>query len=141
MKPIVGYAPGVYDMFHVGHLNALRHAKMHCDYLIAGVVSDEMSLRNKGKVPVIPLDERMEIVDAISYVDRVVAEDVPDKLEMWRRLKFDVLFKGDDWRGTPKGDKLERDFGTVGVRICYFPYTVHTSSTLLRSALVARSQP
>ena len=135
MTKVVGYAPGAYDMFHVGHLNILRQAKQHCDHLIAGVVSDEMCLLAKGRLPVVPLAERMEIVSHISYVDEVVAEVVPDKVETWQTVRFDVLFKGDDWRGTPKGIKLERDFAELGVEIVYFPYTMHTSSTLLRRAL------
>lgn len=135
MGRIVGYAPGAYDLFHIGHLNILRHAKQHCDYLIAGVVSDEMCALAKGKSPVVPLAERMEIVSHISFVDEVFAETVPDKVETWRQRPFDVLFKGDDWRGTPKGIKLERDFAAVGVQILYFPYTKHTSSTALRRAL------
>ena len=135
MSRVVGYAPGAYDLFHVGHLNILRHAKQHCDYLIAGVVSDEMCEFTKGKRPVIPLAERLEIVSSISLVDEVFAEMQPDKVETWRTLQFDVLFKGDDWRGTPKGDRLERSFAAVGVQIVYFPYTVQTSSTALRRAL------
>ena len=131
----IGYAPGAYDLFHVGHLNILRHAKAHCDYLIAGVVSDEMCELTKGRRPVVPLAERMEIVRHISYVDEAVAEVVPEKLDTWREVGFNVLFKGDDWRGTPKGEKLERDFAAVGVEIVYFPYTVHTSSTMLRRVL------
>jgi glycerol-3-phosphate cytidylyltransferase len=132
---VIGYAPGAYDLFHVGHLNVLRHAAEHCDVLIAGVVSDEMLLLTKGRLPVVPLAERMEIVRNLRFVDRVHAEVVPDKIDTWRELGFDVIFKGDDWRGTAKGDKLERDFGAVGVQVHYFPYTMHTSSTLLRKAL------
>jgi glycerol-3-phosphate cytidylyltransferase len=132
---IVGYAPGVYDMFHVGHLNILKHAKAKCDFLIAGVVSDEMTELAKGRSPVIPLAERMEIVRHISYVDAVHAETVPDKVDTWREVGFNVIFKGDDWRGTPKGEKLERDFAAVGVEVVYFPYTAHTSSSLLRRVL------
>jgi len=131
----IGYAPGAYDLFHVGHLNILRHAKAHCDVLIAGVVSDEMCELAKGRPPVIPLAERLEIVSHISFVDRAVAEVVPDKLKTWQSLQFNVLFKGDDWRGTAKGDKLERDFAAVGVAVVYFPYTMHTSSTLLSRVL------
>jgi glycerol-3-phosphate cytidylyltransferase len=131
----IGYAPGAYDLFHVGHLNILRHAKSRCDYLIAGVVSDEMCELTKGKRPVIPLAERLEIVSHISFVDHAVAEVVPDKLDTWRSVGFNVLFKGDDWRGTPKGEKLEMDFAAVGVEIVYFPYTMHTSSSLLRRVL------
>jgi glycerol-3-phosphate cytidylyltransferase len=136
----VGYAPGAYDLFHIGHLNILRHARQHCDYLVAGVVSDEMAERAKGRRPVIPLIERLEIVRSVKYVDAAFVETVPDKLDTWQQVRFDVLFKGDDWRGTPKGDKLERDFATVGVDVVYFPYTVHTSSTQLRRALDTLAQ-
>ena len=131
----IGYAPGAYDLFHVGHLNLLRHAKQHCDHLIAGVVADEVLEITKGHRPVVPLAERMEIVRHISYVDQVHAEVLLDKLETWREVPFDVFFKGDDWRGTPKGLDLERRFAEVGVEVVYFPYTVHTSSTQLRRAL------
>ncbi|MGW0820604.1 adenylyltransferase/cytidyltransferase family protein [Streptomyces sp. NPDC002845] len=136
----VGYAPGAYDLFHIGHLNILRHARERCDYLVAGVVSDEMAELAKGRRPMIPLIERLEIVRNIKYVDAAFVETVPDKLDTWQQVRFDVLFKGDDWRGTPKGDKLERDFAAVGVDIVYFPYTVHTSSTQLRRALDALTQ-
>jgi glycerol-3-phosphate cytidylyltransferase len=131
----IGYAPGAYDLFHVGHLNILRRAKSQCDYLIAGVVSDEMCELTKGRRPVIPLAERLEIVSHISYVDQAVAEVVPEKLETWESVRFNVLFKGDDWRGTAKGLKLETDFAAVGVEVVYFPYTMHTSSSLLRRVL------
>jgi glycerol-3-phosphate cytidylyltransferase len=103
--------------------------------LIAGVVSDENCELVKGRPPVIPLAERLEIVSHISYVDRAVAETLPDKIDTWTLLGFNVLFKGDDWRGTAKGEKLEREFAEVGVEIVYFPYTMHTSSTLLRRVL------
>jgi len=137
----VGYAPGVYDLFHIGHLNILRRARSLCDVLIAGVVSDEMATLAKGRPPVVPLEERLEIVSSVRFVDRAVAEHQPDKLLMWQDLKFDLLFKGDDWLGTPKGDKLERDMNGVGVHVLYLPYTVHTSSTILRRALDDLLQP
>jgi len=137
MAPRIGYVPGVYDLFHIGHLNILRNARARCDYLIAGVVSDEMCLLAKGKMPVIPLVERLEIVAGVRYVDRAIVEYLPEKLDTWREIGFTAIFKGDDWRGTPKGDKLERDFAAVGVEVIYLPYTVHTSSTLLRRALNA----
>jgi glycerol-3-phosphate cytidylyltransferase len=137
----VGYAPGVYDLFHIGHLNILRRARGLCDELIAGVVSDEMATLAKGRPPVVPLEERMEIVSHVRFVDRAVAERQPDKLLMWQDLRFDVLFKGDDWRGTAKGDRLERDMASVGVEVVYLPYTVHTSSTVLRRALDVLLQP
>jgi glycerol-3-phosphate cytidylyltransferase len=131
----VGYAPGVYDMFHVGHLNILRNAKSMCDVLVAGVVSDEMCLRAKGSLPFMPLAERVEIVRHIVYVDDVHVETVPDKVDTWHEVRFDRIFKGDDWRGTAKGDKLERDLAEHGVEVVYFPYTVQTSSSMLRRAL------
>ena len=132
---VIGYAPGAYDLFHVGHLNILKHAAAHCDRLVVGVVSDEMLLLTKGRLPVVPLAERLEIVRNLRFVDDVHAEVVPDKIDTWREVRFDVIFKGDDWRGTDKGRRLERDFAEVGVEVVYFPYTVHTSSTLLRRAL------
>jgi glycerol-3-phosphate cytidylyltransferase len=137
-RPRVGYVPGVFDMFHVGHLNILRNARLACDRLIAGVVSDERAAAVKGNLPIVPVAERLEIVRAIKFVDDAVVEDVEEKLEMWRRLRFDVIIKGDDWRGTPKGDKLERDFASVGVEVVYLPYTVHTSSTMLRQVVTER---
>lgn len=133
--PIRGYVPGVFDMFHVGHLNIVRAARRECDYLIVGVVSDEVVERVKGRPPVVPLAERMEIVGALRDVDQVVVDEHADKFDAWRELHFDVIFKGDDWRGTPKGIKLEQDLAAVGARIHYFPYTRHTSSTVLRQAL------
>jgi len=133
--PRTGYAPGAFDLFHVGHLNLLKHAKSRCDFLIAGVVSDEVLRTQKGVTPVIPLAERLEIVRNIRFVDDAVAAVVPDKLDIWRELRFDVFFKGDDWRGTEKGERLEREFAAVGVEVVYFPYTRSTSSTALRRAL------
>ncbi|MGW0393608.1 adenylyltransferase/cytidyltransferase family protein [Streptomyces sp. NPDC003042] len=137
----VGYAPGAYDLFHIGHLNILRHARSQCDYLVAGVVSDEMAELAKGRRPMIPLVERLEIVRSVKYVDAAFVETVPDKVETWKQVRFDVIFKGDDWRGTPKGKRLEQDFAEHGVDVVYFPYTVHTSSTQLRRALDVLAQP
>ncbi|MTD12760.1 adenylyltransferase/cytidyltransferase family protein [Nakamurella sp. YIM 132087] len=133
----IGYAPGAYDLFHVGHLNILRHAKERCDFLVAGVVSDEMCELTKGVKPVIPLAERLEVVRSVRFVDDVYAERTREKLDSWRDIGFTHIFKGDDWRGTPKGEKLESDFAAVGVEVVYFPYTVHTSSTQLRRVLAA----
>lgn len=135
MTTRIGYAAGAFDLFHVGHLNLLRQARAHCDFLIAGVVSDELLVTSKGRPPVIPLAERLEIVRQIRYVNEAIAETLPRKIDTWRRLPFDVLFKGDDWRDTPKGLALEREFAAVGVEVVYFPYTMHTSSTSLRATL------
>ena len=137
----VGYAAGAFDLFHVGHLNLLRHAKARCDHLIAGVVADEVLEVTKGRRPVVPLVERAEIVSHISFVDEVHHEVLLDKLDTWREVRFDVFFKGDDWRGTPQGEELERRFAQVGVEVVYFPYTVHTSSTILRAALAELERP
>jgi glycerol-3-phosphate cytidylyltransferase len=137
----IGYAAGAFDLFHIGHLNILRLAKRNCDFLIAGVVSDELCQLRKGRKPIVPLVERLEIVSEVGYVDRAVPETVPDKLEAWKTLRFDVFFKGDDWRGTPKGIRLERAFAAVGVEVVYFPYTVHTSSSVLRRALETLNSP
>ncbi|KSU67681.1 adenylyltransferase/cytidyltransferase family protein [Arthrobacter sp. NIO-1057] len=137
----IGYAAGAFDLFHVGHLNILRQAKSRCDYLIAGVVSDERLLRTKGQLPVIPESERLDIVSSISFVDEAVLDFHPDRLQTWNEIGFDVFFKGDDWKGTHEGISLEELFATVGVRVEYFPYTVHTSSTKLRVALGQLSSP
>lgn len=136
---IVGYVPGAWDMFHIGHLNILLRAREYCDRLVVGVVTDEALFAAKAKHPVIPLVERIELLRHLRMVDEVVVDFSSNKLEVWERVHFDVLFKGDDWRGTAKGHKLEADMATVGVGVHYFPYTVRTSSTLLRSFLTERS--
>jgi len=135
---IVGYVPGAWDMFHIGHLNILLRAREQCDRLIVGVVTDEALFQAKSKYPIVPLAERMEVIGQLDIVDQVTTDFSSNKLEVWSRVNFDVLFKGDDWRGTAKGDKLEADMASVGVRVSYFPYTAHTSSTMLRSILADR---
>lgn len=131
----LGYAPGVFDLFHVGHLNILRRARAHCDRLVAGVCSDELVVRLKGRPPVVPLSERLQIVRSVRYVDETFVATVDDKIEIWKEVGFDVIFKGDDWLGTDVWTTYEKEFARVGVEVVYFPYTVHTSSTLLRDAL------
>ncbi|WP_128433125.1 adenylyltransferase/cytidyltransferase family protein [Streptomyces cyaneus] len=131
----LGYAPGVFDLFHVGHLNILRRARGHCDRLIAGVCSDDLVVRLKGRPPVVPLSERLQIVQSVRYVDETFVATVDDKIGIWKEVGFDVIFKGDDWLGTEVWTALETEFARVGVKVVYFPYTVHTSSTLLRDAL------
>jgi glycerol-3-phosphate cytidylyltransferase len=135
---VLGYVPGAWDMFHIGHLNILLRAREQCDRLIVGAVTDEALAVAKGRLPIISLAERTELVSRLDLVDEVVTDFSSNKLEVWARLHFDVLFKGDDWRGTAKGDKLEADMASVGVEVCYFPYTAHTSSTLLRTMLAER---
>lgn len=136
-KKIVGYTTGVFDMFHVGHLNILRRAKQQCDYLIVGVSTDELCLSYKHKLPIIKYEERVEILKSIRYVDEVVPQINRDKWDAWKQFKFDVMFVGDDWKGTPLFDTLEEQFRTVGVDIVYFPYTQMISSTSLRNYLKA----
>lgn len=131
----VGYTTGVFDMFHIGHLNILRRAKEKCDYLIVGVSTDELVMEYKNKTPIIPFEERAEIVRSIDCVDRVIAQENRDKYAAWRELKFDVMFVGDDWKGKPLFMKVEEEFKKVGVDVVYFPYTRDTSSTILREKL------
>ncbi|WP_028644867.1 adenylyltransferase/cytidyltransferase family protein [Nocardioides sp. URHA0020] len=137
MSQVIGYVPGVYDLFHIGHLNMLRQAREGCDVLVAGVVSDEMCILAKGVKPFVPLEERLAIVDAIGIVDATYAEVTPDKLDSWRDIGFHKVFKGDDWRDTQRGRDLEAKVGSVGVEVVYFPYTAHTSSTELRRVIAA----
>lgn len=130
----IGYTTGVFDLFHIGHLNLLKKAKEKCDYLIVGVTVDEL-VAYKHKQAVIPFVERIEIVKAIKFVDEVVPQTSMDKMEAWQRLKFNVMFVGDDWKNTPKWDVYEKQFSQVGVEIVYFPYTKGTSSTLINETL------
>ncbi|WP_232548838.1 adenylyltransferase/cytidyltransferase family protein [Propioniciclava soli] len=134
---VVGYVPGAWDMFHIGHLNILRRAREYCDTLVVGVTDDHALLTGKGRAPIIPEHERLEIVTALSIVDHAILDHSFDKRDAWRAVHFDVLFKGDDWRGTVKGRQLEEQMAEVGARVHYFPYTVHTSSTHLRRAIGA----
>ena len=138
--PLIGYVPGVFDLFHVGHLNVLRQARERCDVLVAGVVADEVCTSVKGVAPFVPLEERIAIVDALAIVDATFAETTTDKLDAWREVGFHRLFKGDDWQDTARGLELEQRLAPYGVEVVYFPYTVHTSSTHLRT-LIAAARP
>lgn len=131
----IGYTTGVFDLFHVGHLNMLKNAKAMCDKLIVGVTTDSL-VSYKHKKAVIPFEERLEIVRNIKFVDAVVPQDTMDKYEMWEKLKFDIMFVGDDWYGTEKWKAYDEQFRTVGVKIIYFPYYKGTSSTLINQTLL-----
>lgn len=131
---VIGYTTGVFDLFHVGHLNMLKNAKAMCDKLIVGVTVDEL-VSYKHKKAVIPFEERLEIVRSIEYVDVAIPQTSMNKFEAWEKLKFDVMFVGDDWYGTDKWRDYEKQFNEVGVRIIYFPYTKGTSSTLINQTL------
>ena len=130
----IGYTTGVYDLFHIGHLNLLRKAKAQCDYLIVGVSTDEL-VSYKHKQAVIPFEERKEIVGSIKYVDEVVTQENMNKMEAWEKYHFNVMFVGDDWKGTDKWNKIEADLNAVGAEVVYFPYTKGTSSTLINETL------
>lgn len=130
----IGFTTGVFDMFHIGHLNILKKAKEKCEFLIVGVTTDEL-VSYKNKKAIIPHNERMAIVKGISYVDQVVPQENMNKMEAWEKLNFDVMFVGSDWKGTEKWNEFERQFSSVGVDIVYFPYTKGTSSTELRAVL------
>lgn len=138
MTETIGYTTGVYDMFHIGHLNVLRRASQLCDRLVVGVTTDELSLSRKGKSPVVAYSERVEIIENLRFVDQVVAQDSMDKMQAWRDVRFDRMFVGDDWQGTDAWNRIEREFRLVGVQIVYLPYTTHTSSTLLRGKVLSR---
>jgi glycerol-3-phosphate cytidylyltransferase len=113
----------------------LRRAKEHCDYLVAGVVADEVLTKHKGVTPVVPLVERLEIVRNVRFADVAVPALTNDKVAIWQDLRFNILFKRNDWQGTEKGSKLEREFVALGVEVVYFPYTPSTSSSALRRTL------
>ncbi|GIO92512.1 adenylyltransferase/cytidyltransferase family protein [Paenibacillus lactis] len=132
---IIGYTSGVFDLFHIGHLNLLRNAKSLCDRLVVGVTTDEL-VSYKYKRAVIPFEERMEIVRNIKYVDAVIPQNSMNKYEVWKKLKYNIMFVGDDWFEDERWKQYEKQFSEVGVRIVYFPYTQSTSSTLLNETLL-----
>jgi glycerol-3-phosphate cytidylyltransferase len=131
----IGYTTGVFDMFHVGHLNILRRAKEQCDYLIVGVSTDELVKNYKNKTPIIPFEERKAILEAIKYVDKVIPQENRDKYSAYEKYEFNVMFVGDDWKGNSLFEEVERRFKDVGVEVVYFPYTKGTSSTILKEKL------
>lgn len=133
-QEIIGYTTGVYDLFHIGHLNLLKNAKGMCDKLIVGVTIDEL-VAYKGKQAMIPFDERIEIVRSCKYVDAAVPQYDMDKLTMCKKLGAKFLFVGDDWYGTEKWNKYEKEFSKEGIKIVYFPYTKSISSTKIRETL------
>lgn len=133
---IIGYTTGVYDMFHIGHLNILRRAKEQCDYLIVGVSTDELVQHDKNKTPIIPFEERYAIVEAIKYVDKVVPQPNKNKLEAWEKYHFNKMFVGSDWKGTETWIRFEEQFEPLGVEIIYLDHTDGISSTILREKLI-----
>lgn len=139
MKKVIGYTSGVYDMFHIGHLNVIRNAKEKCDYLIVGVSTDEVVEKNKNKKPIIPFAERAAIVEAIKYVDQVVPQekyDIEGKIETVKKYGINVMFVGSDWQGTEKWNKIEEELAKIGCKVVYLPHTDGISSSILRKRLI-----
>tara|TARA_B110000091_G_scaffold148206_1_gene157868 strand:+ start:1037 stop:1462 length:426 start_codon:yes stop_codon:yes gene_type:complete len=132
---ILGYTTGVFDLFHVGHVNLLRNARGMCDKLVVGVTTDEL-VSYKNKKSVISFEERMEVVRSCCYVDAVIPQQDMDKFIQWQKVKFDVMFVGDDWFNTEKWEAIDQQFKNEGVRVVYFPYTKGTSSTLINNVLL-----
>lgn len=131
---VIGYTTGVFDLFHIGHVNLLRNSRSLCDKLIVGVTTDAM-VSYKNKQPIIKFEERIEIVRACRYVDLAVPQETMDKINAYKRYKFDIMFVGDDWFSTDKWNQIENTFKDFGVRIIYFPYTKTTSSTIINRTL------
>lgn len=136
----IGYTTGVYDMFHIGHLNLIKRAKEQCEYLIVGVSTDELVQDYKGKTPIIPFNQRIEIVKSIRYVDKVIPQTTMNKYDAWEQEKFNVIFHGDDWKNSSVYNEIENKLKDKGVEFVYFPYTRGTSSTLLREKLFEKNE-
>ncbi len=131
----IGYTTGVFDMFHIGHLNILKRAKEQCDFLIVGVSTDECVRGYKNKSPIIPFSHRFEIVESIKYVDKVVPQHTMNKLSAWQELKFNALFHGNDWQTSDMYAKITQEFEAIGVDVVFLPHTDGISSTILRDRL------
>lgn len=133
---IIGFTAGTFDMFHIGHLNLIKNAKSRCDYLIVGVNTDRLVYEYKGKNTIVPLEERIEIVRSIKYVDEVMSIDSLDKKISWKKNHYDLLFIGDDWKGNSRWIATEEEMKQYGVETIFLPYTKDTNSTLLREKLI-----
>lgn len=131
----IGYTTGVFDMFHVGHLNILKKAKEQCETLVVGVTTDELCYKRKNKYPIVNERERMEIVAAIRYVDKVIPQADMEKIKPVRELGAEAVFVGSDWKGTPAWNQYEKDFAEVGCRVVYLDHTDGVSSSILREKL------
>lgn len=131
---IIGYTTGVFDLFHIGHLNLLKNAKGFCDKLVVGVTVDDL-VSYKGKCALIPFEDRIEIIRSIKYVDAAVPQYDMDKLLACKKLGASVLFVGDDWYATNKWKDYEEKFARERIKIIYFPYTNGISSTRISNTL------
>ena len=135
MEKVIGYTQGTFDMFHIGHLNLIKNAKRHCDILVVGVNSEDLVESYKNKRPIIPLDERVEIMRAIKYVDEVIVTNTLDKKEIWEKVRFNEIYIGDDWKGNERWEKTGKEMEQLGAKLVFLPYTKDTSSTMLREKL------
>ena len=131
----IGYTTGVYDIFHIGHLNVIKRAKEQCDYLIVGVTTDELCFKRKNKYPIICENDRMAIVKELRCVDKVIPQENMDKLAAVKKYHADVVFVGSDWKGTPEWNEYEKEFAEVGCTVIYLDHTDGISSTILRDRL------
>ena len=138
MSKVIGYTTGVYDMFHIGHLNIFKNAKKYCDYLIVGVSTDDVVQNNKNKTPIIPYEDRVKIVESIKYVDKVIPQnsyDIEEKIKAVKDNNVNILFVGSDWKGTDKWNKLEEELNKINVKVIYLQHTDGISSSILREKI------
>ena len=136
MKKLIGYTTGVFDLFHIGHLNILKRAKENCDELIVGVNTDELVSSYKSRSPIIPFEDRIEIVRSLKCVDKAIPVTNRDKISQYHDIKYDILFVGDDWKGSEIFNELEEVISKSGSKIHYFPYTENVSSSKFRELLL-----
>lgn len=137
----IGYTTGVYDMFHIGHLNIIQQAKAQCEHLIVGVTTDELCMKRKNRLPIICEKDRIAIVQAIKYVDEVVPQEDMNKLATVKKYHVDAVFVGSDWKGTPSWDEYEKAFAEEGCEVVYLDHTDGISSTILRDRLNGNKKP
>ena len=139
-EKVIGYTAGVFYLFHIGHVNLLRNAKTMCDHLIVTVGTDELVKSYKNKVPLIPFEQRIEIVRSCEYADTVIPQEDRNFFEAWKKMKFDIMFVGGDWYGAEEIQTLEKQFKEFGVKIIYLPYTKNISSTRINKVMGERDQ-
>jgi len=128
----IGFTSGVFDLFHIGHLNIIKKAKKNCDFLIVAVTNDNLAFKLKNKKPVISFKERYEIIKSIKFVDKVVEEKVDDKILAKKKYNFNIIFKGDDWKNSKKWKHLKKELNRLNTEVVFLKYTKNTSSTLIK---------
>ena len=132
----IGYTDGVYDLFHVGHLNMIQTAKRYCELLIVGVHGDDVVEEYKHHRPIINEDDRKRIIESIKGVDRAEINRFRDKLKLWELYHFDVVFIGDDWKGTERWNNFEKVLAGINVDVVYVPYTKGISTTDIKKQIL-----